>query len=327
MKPSKIKEIFLKYEKRRDYNKYDLEKRKKEVYEKIPKIKEIDNKIFEIGLALSKAVLNSPDKLEELVAKSKIEMKNLNTQKKELLLASNISLDYLDEKFTCVICKDTGFLKNGGKCNCLKQEIVNEAYKMSNLSRILEKENFNHFDANIFSEEKFEDKNISPRENMLYMLSVCEDFVFNFDKDNGENLLFQGTTGLGKTFMCNCIAKDLLDKGNTVIYQTAFKILEIIESYKFRKDTNPLTEENYKLLFECDLLVIDDLGTEVTNSFTNSEIFNIVNTRIIAGKKTIISTNLTLSDIARTYTERIISRILDHFRVLQFFGKDLRWEK
>lgn len=327
MNEKKLKEIFLKYERKRDFNKINLEKRKNDVYTKIPKIKEIDNKVFEIGLKLSRSILNYPDKIDEIVEKSKLEMNKLNMLKKELLFEYNIPIDYLEEKFTCNSCKDKGFLKDGSRCNCLKQEIVNEAYRMSNLSRILEKENFDNFDANIFSEQKFEDKNISPRENILYMLSVCDDFVVNFDKDNGENLLFQGTTGLGKTFMCNCVAKELLDKGKTVIYQTAFKILEILESYKFKKDNNPLTEENYKMLFDCDLLIIDDLGTEVTNSFTNSEIFNIVNTRIIEGKKTIISTNLPLTEIWQTYTGRTLSRILDHFRLLQFFGKDLRWEK
>ncbi len=327
MKENKLREILLKYEKRRDFNKFDLERRKKEVYDKIPKVKDIDDKRFEIGLHLSKSVLTSPHEIETIVEKSKMEMKYLNEEKKELLASYCIPLDYLEEKYTCNICKDTGFIENGNKCNCLKQEIINEAYKMSNLSRILEKENFNHFDASIFSDVKFEEKKISPKENMLYILSVCDDFVLNFDEDNDENLLFQGTTGLGKTFMCNCIAKELLDKGKIVIYQTAFKILEILESYKFKKDNAPLNEDNYKLLFECDLLIIDDLGTEVTNSFTNTEIFNIVNTRIISGKKTIISTNLSLSKIGETYTERTISRILAHFRVLQFFGKDLRWEK
>ena len=327
MKDDKLRQILLKYEKRRDLNKLELEERKRQIYLKIPEISKIDNEIFELGLSLSKAVLLSPDKIEEIVFEAKEKINILNNQKKQLLNKYNVPLDYLTEHTYCESCRDTGFIRSGEKCHCLKQEIINEAYKMSNLSRVLEKENFDKFDVTIFPEDKFEDKKVSPRENMLYILSLCDDFVLNFDKPNSENLLFQGTTGLGKTFMCNCIAKELLDKGRVVIYQTAFKILEIIETYKFRKDTNPLSEDQYKLLFDCDLLIIDDLGTEVTNSFTNSEIFNIVNTRIIDGKKTIISTNLTLTDIAKTYTERTISRILDHFRILWFYGKDLRWEK
>ncbi|VHT35453.1 DNA replication protein DnaC [Clostridioides difficile] len=163
---------------------------------------------------------------------------------------------------------------------------------------------------------------------MLNNLSICENFVHDFKKDNSENLLFYGSTGLGKTYMCNCIAKELLDKGNVVIYQTSFRILDILEDYKFRRDTNnQISEDNYKNLFDCDLLIIDDLGTELNNSFTSGEIFNIVNTRLVAGKKIIISTNLTPSQIGNTYTQRTLSRILDKFRILEFTGDDLRWER
>ena len=139
-------------------------------------------------------------------------------------------------------------------------------------------------------------------------------------------MLFYGTTGLGKTFLCNCISKSLLDKDKIVIYQTAFTILEILERRRFGKGNKEISDYQYDLLFEADLLVIDDLGTEVTNTFTNAEIFNIVNTRLIAGKKTLISTNLTPKEISGIYTDRIFSRILDKFIPLKFYGKDLRWE-
>lgn len=199
---------------------------------------------------------------------------------------------------------------------------------MSNLDKVLSQENFSNFNLDIFSPNKSNNNGISPRENMLNTLSICEKFVFDFDVDNSENLLFYGSTGVGKTYMCNCIAKDLLDKGYVVIYQTSFKILEIIEDYKFRRDDNSkASNENYKNLFECDLLIIDDLGTELNNSFTSGEIFNIVNTRLISGKKIIISTNLSPSQIGKTYTQRTLSRILDKFRVIEFIGNDLRWER
>ncbi|SHJ96360.1 ATP-binding protein [Tepidibacter formicigenes] len=326
MKKEKLREILLKYEKNRDIAKINLEKRKNQIYNKIPRIKEIDDKIFEIGLKLSKSVLITPEKRKQIVENSKLEIEKLKKEKIDLFLKYNIPLDYLEIKYKCNTCKDTGFLRNGIKCNCLNQELINQAYKMSNLSRVLDRENFNTFDQNLFSDKNTEE-GISPRENILNILSICENFVREFNKDNGENLLFYGTTGLGKTFMCNCIAKELLDKGKIVIYQTAFKLLEIIEEYKFRNQNNPITEENYKLLFECDLLIIDDLGTEVPNSFTNSEIFNIINTRLISGKKTIISTNHSPMEIANTYTDRIFSRIFSHFRTLKFSGQDLRWEK
>ena len=126
--------------------------------------------------------------------------------------------------------------------------------------------------------------------------------------------------------MCNCIAKSLLDKGNLVIYQTAFKMFEIIEDYKFKNNENHISKDNYDNLFDCDLLIIDDLGTELTNSFTNSELFNILNTRLLTGKKTIISTNLSPMQLGSNYAQRIFSRIFDRFKMVKFIGNDLRWE-
>ena len=162
--------------------------------------------------------------------------------------------------------------------------------------------------------------------NIITIKTKCIEFVNNFDNPDTKNLLFTGNTGLGKTFMCNCIAKSLLDKGHLVIYQTAFKMFEIIEEYKFHNINNSISKENYNNLFECDLLIIDDLGTELTNTFTVSELFMILNTRLLNKKKTIISTNFSLSKLAETYTERISSRIFDKFTLVKFVGKDLRWE-
>lgn len=328
MNEDKIRKILAKYANKRDKNEQLLEHRKNEVYNRIPEIKSIDDEISKIGLNLAKTVLLNPKSKDEIVNESKDTIESLKLRKEELLVKNNISLDYLEIKFQCDSCKDKGFLPNGEKCSCLKQEIVNEAYKMSNLDRILSQENFSNFNLNIFSPKKSPDGEISPRENMLNNLSICENFVHDFKIDNNENLLFYGSTGLGKTYMCNCIAKELLDKGNVVIYQTSFRILDILEDYKFRRDpNNQISEENYKNLFDCDLLIIDDLGTELNNSFTSGEIFNIVNTRLVAGKKIIISTNLTPSQIGNTYTQRILSRILDKFRILEFTGDDLRWER
>lgn len=328
MNESKIREILLKYEQKRDADELDLENRKKELYTRIPEIQHIEDEISKIGLQLAKAVLLDPNSREKIVKESKEQMDTLRARKSLLLKTHGIPENYLEMKYDCNHCKDTGFTPNGEKCSCFKQEIINEAYKMSNLDRVLSKENFANFNFDIFSPVRPEGAGISPRENMLDIFSICEKFVLDFDKDNGENLLFYGSTGLGKTYMSNCIAKDLLDRGYVVIYQTSFKILEIIEDYKFRRDpNNKMANENYKNLFDCDLLIIDDLGTELNNSFTSGEIFNIVNTRLVSGKKIIISTNLSPNQIGKTYTQRTLSRILDKFRLIKFVGNDLRWER
>ena len=326
MRESKIREILVSYQKKRDKAESELELRKNDVYSQIPEFKKIDDEISKVGLQLAKLVLQNPSNKENIISESKKKMDELKNLKKELLVKYKVPNGYLEIQHDCNICKDKGFLDNGNKCNCLKQEIINEAYKMSNISRMLEKENFSTLDTSIFSSEKDPESNISPQQNMLQIVSICESFVLDFDKDNGENLLFYGDTGLGKTFMCNCIAKSLLDRGNFVIYQTAFKMFEIIEDYKFKNTDSHISKENYENLFECDLLIIDDLGTELTNSFTNSELFNILNTRLLSGKKTIISTNLSPMQLGSNYAQRIFSRIFDRFKMVKFLGKDLRWE-
>lgn len=321
-----LKEVNLEYEKRRDNQEKARMARVQEVYKKIPAIKRIDEEIFKTGLDMSKYIIGNPENYEIHTIKAKKMIEALKMEKAYLLTESNIPLNYMDIKYDCEFCKDTGYLNSGEKCNCLKQALINKAYKMSNLENVLDKENFQNFNINIFSDETFENEAISPRKNMEDLVGIAEGFVSNFDEKNGENLLFYGTTGLGKTYLCNCIAKSLLDKNKIVIYQTAFTILEILENRRFGKGDKNMEDYQYNLLFDADLLIIDDLGTEVSNTFTNAEIFNIVNTRIIAGKKTIISTNLTPNEISQVYTDRIFSRILDKFLPLKFYGKDLRWE-
>ncbi|WP_422723676.1 ATP-binding protein [Inediibacterium massiliense] len=321
------REILREYEKIRDEEHKKLEQRKKEVYTKIPKIKEIDDEISKTGILVARAILENPTNYHQAVEKIHEKMEFLKQEKAILLTENNIPIQYFDMNYTCTHCKDTGFGDNGKKCSCFKQKLINQAYQMSNLKNILEKENFQSFDIDLFSNEPFENHELTPKQNMLQLLNICEGFVINFDMASHENLLFYGTTGLGKTFLCNCIAKALLDKGKIVVYQTAFKILEILENYKFNKDKSANIKESYDLLFDCDLLIIDDLGTELTNTFTNTEFFNIINSRLIQDKKIIISTNLSPMEIANTYSDRVFSRIFGKFTILHFYGRDLRWEK
>ena len=321
-----LKDILMEYERKRDQAIYEQRVRIKKVYRKVPSIEKIDEKIYQIGLSMSKAIVGNPENYRDNIKKAKDEIEKLRLEKAYLLTENNIPLEYLDIKYQCSECEDRGYLPNGEKCNCLKQILISRAYKMSNMENVLNKENFQTFNINIFPDEPFENENMTPRENIKNISSICVDFVNNFDEKNGENLLFYGSTGLGKTFMCNCIAKSLLDMNEIVIYQTAFTILEIIEKRRFGKDKGRFKDFEYDVLFEADLLIIDDLGTELSNAFTNAEIFNIVNTRLINGAKTIISTNLTPKEISDIYTDRVFSRILEKFIPLRFYGPDLRWE-
>ncbi|SDL14355.1 ATP-binding protein [Natronincola ferrireducens] len=319
-----IKDILRGYERKRQQNQRQLERRIEEVYLKVPEIQTVDTEIKKTGIALSKALINHTENPQDLLATFKNRLDQLRQDKAILLTENNIPLEYLEEQYHCTYCKDTGFLPAGEKCSCLKQQLINYTYAMSNLTSILQKENFHSFNIDLFSDKPFDGHEKTPRENMLDILNICEGFVFNFDGNQEENLLFFGATGLGKTFLANCIAKGLLDKGKVVVYQTAFKILEILQDLRFH---NPQDKEKAQLLFDAELLIIDDLGTEMTNTFTNSELFNIINSRLLSNKKTIISTNLTPADIGERYDDRICSRLFSKYTVLKFYGKDLRWEK
>lgn len=322
-----LKKILKSYEKKRDLAIKNADFKKEKIYKEIPKLKQINEEIVSLGLKMSKEAILNPDKSKEIALKVKDEITKLKLQEDELLATYHLDKSFLEPEFECFKCNDKGFLKDGKKCACLIQEMISQAYAMSNLGEVFLKENFTNFNINLFSKDRFTDYDISPRENMMNILLESENFIKDFQKKNGDNLIFFGGTGLGKTFMCNCIAKELLDKNFLVLYQTSFRIMEVIQKLRFNKSKEASLQDTYDYLFECDLLIIDDLGTELTSSFTTSELFNIINTRIIEKKKTIISTNLDPKEIADSYTERIFSRIFSHFKAFEFFGEDLRWQQ
>lgn len=319
-------QIKLIFQKKRDKAFKDLEDRRKEIYTHVPKVKNIEMQINKMGIGIAKAVLKDPEKAEMELKIIEEEIKMLKRERAILLTEKNIPHDYLEVHFSCQDCDDTGFLSDGSQCHCYRQEVIRQSYKFSNITNILERENFDTFDIERFSENFHDTLQMSIKEHMQKVHDRCIDFVCDFEKSNGDNLLFYGATGLGKTFLCNCIAKDLLDKGHTVLYQTAFRIIDTISNYRF---SNPKTDQmkfNYNLLITADLLIVDDLGTEMINSFSNTEIFNIINSRLLQGKKTIISTNFNPSQMSENYSERIASRLFGHYKFIPFVGSDLRWE-
>lgn len=321
-----IENIMTDYNKKRLKAAYNADLRREKLYENIPNLEEIEKQIKILSINLSKIFLTNPDNIDEQIIALKEGIEILKKQRQEIYRKNNIKGNYLDPQYECSKCSDTGYTADGKRCSCFNRQIIKHLYTMSNMVHMLKKENFDTFDINIFSNEIYENEKLTPKQNMYNILETCEDFCINFHKTN-MNMLFYGGTGLGKTFMCNCIAKTLIDKEVTVLYETAFSLFEIVENHKFNKQSE--TEENrinYNMVFECDLLIIDDLGAEIGNSFTNAELFNIINERLVAEKKTIISTNLSLDKLANTYSDRIMSRVFNNFALIKFYGNDLRME-
>ncbi|MBE0449948.1 MAG: ATP-binding protein [Clostridia bacterium] len=319
-----IKGIMDEYKQQQDLNRLTLKERRLALYEQLPKLAEIDLQMSQIGAEISKAILKNPQNTEIMLMELKSTLDQLKRNKAILLTDNNISLDALELEYKCKKCKDTGFMEDNRRCSCFNQKLIHRAYEMSNIERQLSLQNFDHFNLSIFSDHRNAKEGVSQRENMMQILSEAEEFVKNFPSE--KNLLFFGASGLGKTYLCNCIAKSLLDKGHSVLYQTPFTIIQLIEKKTFTDKTNTFIQMAYEQLFGADLLIIDDLGTESANTFTISEFYNIINTRILNGKSTIISTNIKLSEISSFYNDRIDSRIKGHYQLMKFFGPDVRWE-
>lgn len=332
MSNSVLKDLLKDYDRKKIAAEKEADLNKKILFEKYPELSEVEQKLNMAGIECAKAILisNNSDSVAELDQK----IKDLKQEKSNLLKKFNISEDSLSPNYECKKCNDTGYITSDSQtimCTCLKQKLTNSLYNKSNIYN-LDKENFNTFNLNLYSDkinkEKYKSE-ISPRENILKIKDIVNNFITNFDDINEKNLLFTGNTGLGKTFLSNCIAKEIINNGKIVIYQTAPVMLDSIIDYRFGK--NNISEDYYNDLINCDLLIIDDLGTESINSLKFTELFNIINTRLLnqnnKSLKTIISTNLTLQNLFANYDERIVSRIVGYYNICRFFGDDIRFNK
>lgn len=250
----------------------------------------------------------------------------IRAKKEALLLRYGYPADYLSPSYHCPDCRDTGYI-GSEKCHCFKQMETQLLYDQSGLNQILDQENFSFFDDALYSDDA--SKAIhgrTPRQNIQRVLNVCLSFVDQFQK-SPKNLLFYGTPGVGKTFLTNCIAKELLQNGHSVIYLSSVRLFDLCAQVSLRSDVSPEAQTAYDSLYSCDLLIIDDLGAETTNRFVQTTLFHLVNERLLKNKPMIISTNLTLDGIRKTYGERVFSRITSRFDLLLLFGDDIRLKK
>ena len=316
---SQYDEIMREYDQRQLQDRRILDERRREVFQKIPQLKELESTVASRSVRQARLLLDGDT---SALASLKEELADLSRQRNALLTAAGFASNYLNPVYECPDCKDTGYI-DGRKCHCFKQAIINTVYAQSNIREILKRENFDRFSYSYYSDEDISPTTgLSALATARHAVEECHRFIDAFD-NKPQNLFFYGGTGVGKTFLTNCVAKELLDKGYSVIYFTAFQLFDILSKGVFEKDVDAIAA--HQNIFDCDLLVIDDLGTELSNAFTTSQLFLCVNERLLRHKSTIISTNLSLQQIADIYSERTFSRICGDYTMIKLFNQmDIR---
>ncbi len=318
-----IDRIIAQYDEKRRNARYSLDERRERVYDKCPGIKELDLRVARESFDRAKRSLLAEDSsaldgLEE-------ENRAIAEQKEKLLAENGFPPDYLKIRYECEICKDTGYVGNK-QCTCFKKALSKLLLRDSNMSSLLAEENFDTFDASLFSNDpadKDKSLGITPYENIMSVLGKAKRYVETFDENHG-NILIYGPTGVGKTFISSCIAGALIDSSHSVLYHTAASLFSTLEKRRFGNGDKDVSQKEEEHIFECDLLIIDDLGSEFYTQFTASSLFNIINERQLAGRATIISTNLSFDEIIFNYSERTYSRIIKHYDLFKIIGTDLR---
>ncbi len=345
------------YEKRRTDNHHVEEARRRIAYEAIPELSQLDRAVASLSVqAVKNSLLHASDERDHISGSSNTQQVNQalsgagahqamssfdallreaaggmapEQRRRELLKAHSFSPDYLDPVYTCPDCRDTGWVGNK-HCHCFDREIVSLFYTQSGLAEVLKKENFDTFDLNFYRTDLIDEKSKkSSREIMTGALNTCKKFAAEYGNGKqNDYLLLSGAAGLGKTFLTHCIAKVLIDKGRSVIYYSAGELFDTLAKNRFNRG-DEIDAEGFddEYLSGCDLLIIDDLGTELTNTFVGSALFQLLNTRIARGRGMVISTNLSPQEIGRTYSDRISSRIMENFILIRAFGEDIRVRK
>ena len=320
-----MSEALRRFQADKDRRNARLEQRTAEVHRRVPAVERIDRSLrgtaARIVLAAFESDGDPAEAIEELAGRNLA----LQRERAEALVGAGYPYDYLDDSPQCGLCEDSGYLPGGEPCRCLMAYYTQEQNRR--LSKLLDlgNQSFDTFSLEWYSAEPWPEYGCSPLDNMKLVRAICEDYARTFPRCRG-NLLFTGAPGLGKTFLSACIAREVSGRGFSVVYDTAGHVFQQFESGKFGRE-NPFEEDpdrEVNRYLNCDLLIMDDVGTEMLTSFVQSAFYRIVNDRLTAGRKTVLSTNLPLEDIDRRYGGAVLSRLQGEYQMLRFFGDDIR---
>lgn len=298
--------------------------RQEKIYLEIPEIKQLQQKMAGNAAQLTKSILQTPEQISVILEEIKTANMALQQQRSYLLKEKGYPSNYLEEQFFCPVCKDTGYV-GVEKCECLKLLLRQEAFQTLSTKGDFGRCTFSNFKLDYYAQTPQED-GVIPRARMGDILSYTQHYASNFSK-HSPSLLFLGRTGLGKTHLSLSIAGELTQRGFGVVYTSVQKLMDRLEACKFSYDDEKKTiyAENINSILSCDLLILDDLGTEFSNSFTAATLYNIINTRLGEGRPTLISTNLELGGLEQQYNQRIASRLGFGYKALRFYGEDIRF--
>lgn len=314
-------EIMREYDAIRTKNETEQKKIKENIYKHFPRIKEIDETLSVISLKACGSMLNTGASHTEIMDKLKNDTKKLVKEKNALLESAGMTPNCMDDIYNCPLCKDKGNYDNKW-CKCYYTKLQKLMQKKSNINAD-KMHSFEAYDISLYSNIVDEEYGISPRDNAKNNYKIALRYA-NFDESISKQMLFYGSTGLGKTFTSDCIAREFIKNGKDVYYTSAPRLFSVFEDYKFGRNTTAEAKRIIDYISTVDLLIIDDLGTEFRTQYIDSILFDIINTRTNENQHMIISTNLTPSQLEATYSQRISSRILGNFELLLFFGNDLR---
>ena len=290
--------------------------RRAEVLFTIPEMEAIDRALGETGLDLMNIAMKGGN-VEKAIEEAREKNAFLQEKKRSLLVENGFPSDYTEVKYQCDLCSDTGFI-DLKMCSCMRRKLILAAYEFSGMADLLETQSFDNFNLDYYA------SNPVHKKHMTKVLEIVKEYAETFDSTRISNMIFTGGTGLGKTHLSSAMAKRIIDRGYDVFYASSITMFADFEAQRFGNATGSESGLGTSQYYDCDLLIIDDLGSEVVNQFTTTVLYNVLNTRITRKKSTIINTNFSQEELKQKYWDRITSRIFGEYRAIPFVGQDIR---